>query len=142
MSSSTKRKSVSLSPSVIIGLSLACLDSDGDSDVNSSLTTSDGEYDSEVESEVVSGAFRWSELAKFSDASPGAVFRKRAAGATRKNKKADTTKPSKDDKTPQTPRRTSTELGERISLLVNSPTNSPRSVMAGHRKGMGRKTLK
>jgi hypothetical protein len=148
MSNSEKSNTVSLSASAIIGLPLVSLDGEGDSDIDSSLTTNDGEY---LDSEVEYGAFRWSELAKFSDESPDAIFRKHSVDvvAATRNEKVDTAKPAEEIETnrqgdDKMARRTSTELGERISLLLNSPTNSPRSVMTGHRNGLviGRKTLK
>jgi len=96
---------VTLSSAQIIALSIDGLDSDDEDDG----------YDSfDISSHY--GDFRWTDITKFADMLPLPIDRRPFVDRL-----------VREDKLPCY----STESGERISLLLNSPTNSPRSGMTG-----------
>jgi hypothetical protein len=149
--SSFNSKIISLSPSAIIDLSIESLDCDDSTE--SSLTNDDGLEI--LDTSLFSGSFRWTDITKFADESPEAVHRKQSFGdqlaasfvpnnvanddgvhvmevvgsATSTTVTVSAKTNGNENKSPG--RGHSTELGERISLLLNSPTNSPRSAMTG-----------
>jgi len=165
-SNSFNSKVISLSPTQIIDLSLGSLDTYSfDDDTYSSSLTNDVDT---FNSDAFTGSFRWTDLTKVADASPRTISRlpsivnDEADVTDEKNELHKDLATTKDQQLQQPLRRgrrkdyykgplpaTSchnhvTELGGRISLLLSSPTNSPRSAMTGYwnNQVVGRKTLK
>eukprot|EP00531_Pseudo-nitzschia_arenysensis_P013461 CAMPEP_0116131806 /NCGR_PEP_ID=MMETSP0329-20121206/9205_1 /TAXON_ID=697910 /ORGANISM="Pseudo-nitzschia arenysensis, Strain B593" /LENGTH=181 /DNA_ID=CAMNT_0003626267 /DNA_START=92 /DNA_END=637 /DNA_ORIENTATION=- len=122
-------KKINLSPSEIMNLSIGDLGWDSTSDSEDEFDYDYHEYlkdsrsthpEEEKDSNEFDGNFRWTDRTKISDEIPELI---------RRRKSVDQVDDADREESPDH-NKCSTELGERILLLVNSPTFSPRSVLS------------
>lgn len=136
-------KKINLTSKEIMNLSIGDLDWDStsgsedefDYDYREYLNDSCSHSEEEKNSGEFDGSFRWNDRNKISDEIPELVRRRKSADTLDDSDREQSREGTAENKC-------STELGERILLLGNSPTFSPRSVLSEFLENQGLETTK